>query len=276
MPDSLWQRTVQNGVALYRIPSFEAYSFVRHGFSTRIGGVSAPPFDSMNLSFTRGDDDAAVTENYIRFCTAVGVSAQNLVLSAQTHGTALHYATESDRGNGFCRPNTLLDIDGLFTDRPDVVLCTHYADCVPLFFLDPVKKAVALSHAGWRGTVADIAGKTVRRLQDAFGSNPSTLLVGIGPSIGGCCFEVDSPVYEAFSALSLTDGWLTQTTPDKYRIDLWQVNRQLLECAGVAPQNISVSGHCTHCRPDEFWSHRTTGATRGSLAAMLSVSGHTA
>lgn len=268
----VWERREQRDAVFYRIPSFNAFPFIRHGFSTRLGGVSQPPFDAMNLSFTRGDDETAVRRNFEMFCQAVGVSTQHLVLSKQTHGIRLHYATEADRGNGFDRPNTLEDIDGLYTDRPDVVLCTQYADCVPLFFLDPRKKVIALSHAGWRGTVADMAGTTVRTLQDAFGCSPDDLLCGIGPSIGVCCFEVDAPVFDAFAATRRLSGeWFTALPNEKFRIDLWQVNRIFLEQAGIAPSHISVSGLCTHCRPDEFWSHRTTGAVRGSLAAVLSL-----
>lgn len=271
MSNTTWPRTVVGGVPVYQIPSFAAHPAIRHGFSARGGGVSAPPFDSMNLSFTRGDDEAAVRQNFERFCHAVGVSAQHLVLSAQTHGTALHYATEADCGNGFDRANALHEIDGLFTDRPDVVLCTQYADCVPLFFFDPVKKVIALSHAGWRGTAGDIAGKTVTKLQDVFGCDPADMLAGIGPSIGRCCFEVDAAVFDAFSALGRLQGDWFVPKGEKYHLDLWDINRQLLEQAGLDPRNISVSGHCTHCRPDEFWSHRTTGPVRGSLAAVLAL-----
>ena len=271
MHDADWQQVRQGEVDFYRIPSFAAFSFVRHGFSTRAGGVSKPPFDAMNLSFSRGDDPAAVTENFRRFCGAVGVSEHDLVLAAQTHGTALHYATEQDRGNGFDRPNPLRQIDGLVTDRPGVVLCTQYADCVPLFFLDPEKRVIALSHAGWRGTAADIAGATVRRMQQQFGCDPRRMLAGIGPSIGPCCFEVDAPVYDVFARSGLpAEGWYRKKG-EKYYVDLWQVNQLLLQKAGLTAEHISAARLCTHCRPDVFWSHRTTGPTRGSLAAVLAL-----
>ena len=137
----------------YSFPSLDALDCVRHGFSTRLGGVSEGIFASMNLGFNRGDDDAAVQENYRRICEAIGVRVEDVVLSAQTHTTNIYNATAADRGRGITRERGYADIDGLITDEPNVVLCTHYADCVPLFFADPVRRVVATSHGGWRGTV---------------------------------------------------------------------------------------------------------------------------
>ena len=163
--------------------------FIRHGFSTRLGGVSRGDFQSMNLSFTRGDCPSHVSENFRRFCAAIGVDAGNVVISAQQHNTRIYNAAESDRGRGVTRERGYTDIDGLITDRPDVVLCTQYADCVPLFFVDPVRRAVATSHAGWKGTAARIAAVTVDRMCADYGCRGGDILVGIGPSIGRCCFE---------------------------------------------------------------------------------------
>ena len=266
------QRCERGGVVFYRLPSFAAFPFVRHGFSTRLGGVSAPPFDRMNLSFTRGDDPQAVTENFRRFCAAVEVEADGLVIPYQAHTTNLRYVGAADRGDGFSRPKSLADTDGLFTDQPGVVLCTQYADCVPLLFLDPHKRIIALSHSGWRGTAADMAGETVRRLEKDCGCDPRHLLAGIGPSIGPCCFEVDEPVYRAFAGQGRWSGaCFRKDGGGKYHLDLWRINYELLLQAGVTPEHIEVSGLCTRCRPEIFWSHRFTGPTRGSLATVLSL-----
>ncbi len=260
------------GVPYYTFPAFDALPFVRHGFSTRLGGVSKGVYESMNLSFTRGDEQTAVRENFERFCQAIGVRAEDTLISAQTHLTTVYRATAADRGRGVIRERGYTDIDGLMTDEAGVVLCTQYADCVPLFFVDPVRRVVATSHAGWRGTVAGIASETVRRMHEEYGCRAADILVGIGPSIGPCCFEVDSPVYERFAALSFADdGMIRDDKNGKYHIHLWETNRRFLLRAGIKEEHITVTDLCTKCHSDIFWSHRVTGGERGSLAACIAL-----
>lgn len=262
-------------VVYYGFPAFDGVPFVRHGFSTRLGGVSEGIFESMNLSFTRGDDPVRVRENFDRICNAVGVRADRVVISAQEHHTNLRNVTAADCGRGITRERGYTDVDGLLTDEPDVVLCTQYADCVPLFFADPVRRVVATSHSGWKGTVARIGAVTVERMRRDYGCRPEDILAGIGPSIGPCCFEVDAPVYEAFSAMEeWTDDCFRRqagTEGEKYDIDLWKVNRRILEGAGLQPAHITLTDLCTRCHPDVFWSHRATGGQRGSLAGFIAM-----
>ena len=260
-----------DGVLYYTFPAFEAVPFVRHGFSTRIGGVSDGVYSSMNLSFTRGDSDEAVRENFSRFCTAIGVDSADTVISAQEHHTNIYNVTAADRGRGVTRDRGYTDIDGLITDEPQVVLCTQYADCVPLFFVDPVRRVVGTSHAGWRGTVAGIAAVTVERMCTDYGCRREDILAAIGPSIGPCCFEVDEPVYEAFSAVSVFDDACVRRRGEKFDIDMWETNRRILLDAGVREEHITVTDLCTRCHPDIFWSHRATGGVRGSLAAFIAM-----
>lgn len=256
----------------YSFPALDGVSRMRHGFSTRLGGVSEGIFASMNLSFTRGDEPQAVRENFDRFCAAIGVEAEGVVISAQTHTANVRIVTAADRGRGVTREKEYTDVDGLITNDPDVVLCTQYADCVPLFFVDPVKRVVATSHAGWRGTAAGIAAVTVEKMVAEFGCDPADILAGIGPSIGHCCFEVDSPVYEAFTQVAVFDDTCyTDNGGGKYHIDLWQVNRRWMLKAGVLPEHITVTDLCTRCHPDLFWSHRKTGNDRGGLAAFIAL-----
>ncbi len=256
----------------YTFPALDALPFVRHGFSTRLGGVSEGIYESMNLGFSRGDDPAAVSENFRRMGQALGMSPENMVVSAQTHTTNIYNVTDADRGRGVTRERGYTDIDGLITDRPGILLCTQYADCVPLFFADPVKRVVATSHAGWRGTAAGIARATVQRMVSDYGCQPENIVAAIGPSIGRCCFEVDTPVYEAFTKVEVFDGDCFVAKPhDKYHIDLWEVNRRFLLSSGVKADNITVTDLCTRCHPDIFWSHRATGGQRGSLAAFIGV-----
>lgn len=261
----------KDGVVYYTFPAFDEIPFVRHGFSTRLGGVSDGIYRSMNLSFTRGDDPQKVRENFNRFCTAIGTSSDGVVVSAQEHHTVIHNATAVDRGRGVTRERGYTDIDGLLTDEAGVVLCTQYADCVPLFFVDPVRRVVGTSHSGWKGTVAGIGAVTVRRMCDDYGCRPENILAAVGPSIGPCCFEVDAPVYEAFAALSLFDGDCYRQRGEKFDIDLWEVNRRILLEAGVRPEHLTVTDLCTRCYPDLFWSHRATGGQRGSLAAFIAI-----
>ena len=262
----------EGAVLYYSFPAFDALGFVRHGFSTRLGGVSEGTFASMNLSFTRGDDEAAVRENFHRFCAAIRVNAEDVVISAQTHTANVKIVTAQDRGRGITRDKEYTDIDGLITNDPNVVLCTQYADCVPLFFVDPVKRVVATSHAGWRGTAAGIAAVTVEKMVAAFGCNPQDILTGIGPSIGYCCFEVDTPVYDAFCQVPVFDeGCFTANPGDKFHINLQEVNRRWMLKSGIKPEHITVTDLCTKCHPDVFWSHRITGDARGSLAAFIAL-----
>ena len=262
----------KNGVVWYSFPSFDALPFVRHGFSTRLGGVSQGAFASMNLSFTRGDEESCVRENFVRLCSAMDMAWEKVVISAQEHHTHIYNVTAADCGRGITRERGYSDIDGLLTNEPEVVLCTQYADCVPLLFVDPVKRVVGTSHSGWKGTVARIGAVTVERMCTDYGCHREDILAGIAPSIGPCCFEVDAPVYEAFAAM---EGWdescAIHNPGNKFHIDLWEVNRRILLSAGLKPDHITVTDLCTRCRPDVFWSHRAAGNTRGSLAAFISI-----
>ena len=262
----------RDSVPVVVFPALEAVPFVRHGFSTRLGGVSQGIYASMNLSFTRGDDPCAVRENFDRFCSAVGVLADRVVVSAQEHHTMIYNATAADCGRGITRDRGYEDVDGLLTDEPGVVLCTQYADCVPLFFVDPVRRVVGTSHSGWKGTVAQIGAVTVERMCADYGCRRQDILAGIGPSIGPCCFEVDAPVYEAFAGMDLWEERFVRRRPEeKFDIDLWAVNRRILEKAGLRPEHITATDLCTKCHADVFWSHRVTGGRRGSLAGFIAM-----
>lgn len=261
-----------NGVIYYRFPAFDAVPFVRHGFSTRFGGVSGGIWESMNLSYTRGDDEACVRENFARFCTAVGVDSRRAVVSAQEHHTVVHNATAADCGRGVTRPREYTDIDGLLTDEPNVPLITQFADCVPLFFADPVKRVVGTAHAGWRGTAAKMGAVMVERMVADYGCRREDILAAVGPSIGPCCFEVDEPVRLAFAeVLSFADDCTREVGNGKSYIDLWEINRRTLFEAGVKAEHITVTDLCTRCHPDVFWSHRATGGQRGSLAGCIAI-----
>ncbi len=150
----------------------------------------------MNVGFASGDHEELVKENFIRFSQALSINWKNLVLSDQTHETEIRVVTEQDIGNGITKPKKYLGVDGLATNVPGIPLVTFHADCTPLFYVDPVKKAVGLAHAGWRGAFAGMAAKMIQCMKEAYRSDPEDIKVGIGPGIGECCFLIRRDVYE--------------------------------------------------------------------------------
>lgn len=254
-------------------PSFDATGVVKHAFSTRFGGVSRGIYESMNLSFSLGDEEENVTENYRRFAASLGIDYKDLVFSKQTHTDNIRIVTAEDLGKGIIKERDYDNIDALITNVSGVPLCTHYADCVPIYFLDPEKKVAAMAHAGWRGTAAEIARKTAEKMIETFGCDPKDILAGIAPSISKCCFEVDDPVMDK---MKLIDGInLASAYQDKgngkYMLDLKHVNKMILMKAGIPESNITVSDICTCCQSDAFHSHRATGGKRGSLAGIIQL-----
>ena len=264
----------RNGETVYlTFPSFTDVPFVRHAFSTRLGGISKNEFSSMNLAFGRGDSDENVRENYRRFCRAAGFEVNSLVASAQDHHTVIRRVGRAQRGIGIWKPQDQASVDGMITNEPGVTLVIRTADCVPIFLLDPEKQAIGLVHAGWRGTVGEIGAKAVAAMVKEFGSRPSDLLAAVGPSIGPCCFEVDRPVRDRFAGLTELgpEAFIHSDKNGKYHIDLWETNRRILEKAGIRPERISIGGVCTKCNAEWLFSHRATGGKRGGLAAFLEL-----
>lgn len=253
-------------------PKLEATGVVRHTFSTRLGGVSTGECSSMNLSFNRNDPRENVIVNYRILCGAVGIDTDNLVLSHQTHTNNVLCVTKADCGTGVTKPS-FKDVDGLITNQSGVALVTQYADCTPLLFCDPVKRVIATSHAGWRGTVKLIGRVTVEKMVSEFDCNPKDIIAGIGPCIGKCCYEIDDPVYNEFIKLSFLelDKIIFPKNGGKYMLDLVEANRQILVNAGIKSENIDCSDICTCCNADKLHSHRATKGKRGNLAAIIEL-----
>ena len=255
-------------------PNLEETGLVKQGFSTKLGGVSQGKFASMNLTFTRGDNPDHVLENYKRMAEALGVGRERMVLSYQTHTTNVRLVTEEDAGKGISKERDYKDVDGLITNVPGITLVTFYADCVPLYFLDPVRKAIGLSHSGWRGTVSRMGEVTVKKMGEAFGSKPEDMIACIGPSICKDCYEVGSEVAGEFMSGFDRKYWeeiLEDLGNGKYLLDLWRANEIVLEEAGVKKEHIQVTDICTRCNSDYLFSHRVTGDERGNLGAFLSL-----
>jgi len=248
----------KNGIVYFTFDNLEATGLVRHGISSRIGGVSAGHFAAMNLGLQTGDDINNVKENYRLFCEALSCRPENIVMTDQHHTTNIHNVVDK-------RPFS--HIDGLVTDMAGAVLVTYYADCVPLLLCDPVKRVVANCHAGWRGTAHNMAGKTVGKMVDDYDCNPRDILAGIGPSISQKNFEVGAEVVEEFIRLL---PFCTEFIHNNH-IDLWGVNRQNFIAAGIPDGNIETVGLCTFDDEVHFFSHRRSGVRRGSLAAFIEL-----
>lgn len=242
-----------------------------HGFSTRLGGVSAGIFASLNLGHRRGDDPDNVRENYRRFCAATGTDVRGIVMTNQVHGDVVKVVTGADVKPDLLAP-TPFEADGLATNVPGVTLCIFSADCIPILLFDPVKRAVAAVHAGWRGTAAAIAAAAAETLAREYGSDRLDIRAAIGPGIGPCCFETDGDVPAAMEAAlgGLAAPFMTRTgAGERWRVDLKAINAAILERSGLSGGHIDVSQDCTCCQHDRFWSHRFTKGERGSQAAVI-------
>ncbi len=264
----------EKNVHFLRYPLLERTGVVRHGISTRLDGVSKGDLGTMNLSFTRGDDPKNVKENYQRMGDALGIPPESMVCSRQTHTTNIRVVTQKDAGKGVVQDCDYTDVDGLLTCVPGICLVTFYADCVPLLFVDPVRKAIASSHSGWRGTAARMGQVTVEAMRREFGSRPEDIVAAVGPSICGDCYEVSEDVIQCFRDAFSKTVWnrlFYKKENGKYQLDLWKANEQVLLDAGIQKEHLAVTNLCTCCNPGLLFSHRASGGKRGNLAAFLAL-----
>ena len=235
---------------------------ITHFISTRDGGVSSHPFDTLNLSFNVSDDPKHVASNRKLLSSALGFKIESLTTAKQVHGNNVAIVTRDMRGKGSNDHASALDgIDAMVTNVPNILLMIQVADCVPLLFYDQKKRVIAATHAGWRGTILEIARNTVNSMVKRFKSDPSYIYVGIGPSIGPCCYEVGREVIRE------APKDLIKTRNGKSYFDLWEANKSQLIKAGISASNIEVSGICTHCKSDTFFSSRAGGGITGRFGA---------
>ena len=258
---------VDGGATVPLLVSGSIPASFRHGFSTRAGGVSAAPYASLNLGGKWGDSPENVAENRRRVLLASG--ARTMYAISQVHGTrVVHVAAGDD-------PDLVKDeqADGLCSDGAGVGLSVRVADCVPVLLADPRTGACAALHAGWRGTVAGMAGAGVAALVSRFGCRPGDLRAALGPCIGPCCFDVGPEVVAAFEAAwpqAHAAGVLVELAGFQPRIDLRQSLRLQLQAAGVLPEHIDASSDCTACDPaGRFYSFRHSGRLTGQLVGFI-------
>lgn len=272
-------------------PALAQTEMIEHLFTTRLGGVSTGVCSTMNISYERGDDATNVLHNYERIAKVLGCTTDCMVASRQTHATNIRRVTQADAGKGVTKERDYDETDGLITNERGIALVTAYADCVPLYFADPVHEAIGLAHSGWRGTVNQMGACMVRAMQEQFGSNPEHLLAAIGPSICQDCYEVSEEVAEAFKELENSSadilaeiresGCLATTKENtckillpgkqegKYQLNLWLANTVILRHAGIPLKNISITDICTCHNPKYLFSHRASYEKRGNLGAFL-------
>lgn len=259
------------GLEYLTISSFEKTNLVKHMFTTRIGGYSSNEYESLNLGMSSDDDIENIISNYRKVANIMETSIDRFVLSHQMHNTNIKIVNYEDCGKGLIKDLDYYNIDGLITNELDVVLSTVYADCVPLFFLDPTKKVIGLAHAGWKGTVNKIGAKMVEEFIRSFSSKPEDILVGIGPSIGKCCYEVGIEVYDKFNKnFTNIENLFKPTIKGKWMLDLWESNKVILKESKVLDRNITISNVCTCCN-DKFYSYRRDNGKTGRMSALIKL-----
>ena len=269
--DQFVLRRGKNNIWYGIFPSFARLG-IKHGVSTRLGGVSGTPFASLNLGLHTGDKAEDVVVNRQRFCEAVDVDCTKVVTAEQVHGEDIRIVGLNEAGRGMTSyEQALPGTDGLITNCKGLPLLLLFADCVPVLIADPVRGVVGISHAGWKGTMAKIAAKTVTAMQANFGTNPSDCVVAIGPSIGSCCYQVDETVVNKLQSGFREWQRFVTSQQDKWLLDLWEVNRQQLLDIGVRQEQISISGVCTACNTDVFFSYRQEGGQTGRIGAIITL-----
>ena len=264
----------RNGITYIEFTPFDKFDWVKLHFSTRLGGVSEGMYSSMNFSFDRGDSYDNVYKNYELFLDTMGLKPENCVCTKQTHTTNVLVADSSMAGMGLTKPRSFDNVDGLITNEPGLCLVTYFADCVPVYFIDPVNKSIGAAHSGWRGTVANITHEVVKLMKETYGSRPEDIHTFIGPSICQDCYEVDETVASQFRQayeLKESDMMLYHTRDDKYQLNLQTANYYNMIHEGILPDNIGISDICTSCNSDWLFSHRASHGKRGVLCGFMSI-----
>ncbi|MGI6083420.1 MAG: peptidoglycan editing factor PgeF [Limnochordia bacterium] len=237
-----------------------------HAVTTRQGGVSSAPFDTLNVGLHVGDQPERVLENRRRICAAVDYDLQAWVSGEQVHGARCYHVTGSDAGRGaFEYSSAIPATDILITQTPGILLACLVADCVPVLLADPVNLAVGLVHCGWQGTLAGAAHVAVQTMSRAFGSKPADLMAVLGPGIGPCCYEVSEQLARTFQDRFGADVALGRM------LDLRLANRRLLSAVGLSLDAIHTAPWCTRCQQELFFSHRGSGGKSGRMAALIGV-----
>jgi YfiH family protein len=255
---------------IYQFNTLSAFTQIKHFVTTRVGGVSEIPYKSLNIGYGTGDFSLHVLENRHRMANAVDIPLDSFVMANQVHGVNIEIVTKKHRSCGaLYKDNSLLATDGMITSEPELCLFVMGADCVPLIFFDPVNNIIGAAHAGWRGTIQNMAAAMVYKMNTTFKCDPANIKVGIGPSIGPCCYNVGKEVENAvIQKFGTTEGFIVKTnTGDNMVFDLWFTNRYQLVEAGIMDEHIETSGICTRCNQNHFFSSRSDNGNTGRFGA---------
>jgi len=252
------------GLKYFQFESLISKNLTQAVFS-RHGGVSPVPWNSLNLGNTVGDDSARVEENKNQMLSTIGYFSSQLAQIRQVHSAHVEVVDKPVNRNA-----VLAQGDAMISNTTGLLMLMRFADCVPILFFDPVNKAVGIAHAGWKGTVKEVAISTVSKMKNQFGTNPSDLIVGIGPSIGPDHYEVGEDVVDEVKR-TFPHRWdqVLTTVLDRVKLDLWEANRISLKKAGV--KHIETAKICTACNVDDWYSHRAEKGKTGRFAAVIGL-----
>lgn len=256
-------RTHVDGIVLYRFDRLCQAEGVAHAVLTRIGGVSRPPYATLNLCHSDGEDPAAVEENLRRAARALELEPGQFVRPYQVHGARVGVVGRADLGT--VHPDT----DALVTAAPAVPLLMCFGDCAPVLLFDPVRRAIGMAHAGWRGVVAGAVTATVRTMTEQLGCAPADLWAGIGPTIGPCCYAVGPEVVTAVEAACPSGTGVVRVVGGRVHLDLPAAVQAQLRAAGV--EQVEDAGLCTACHVDEFFSHRAEHGRTGRFGVVMGL-----
>ena len=264
MHSPIWNK---KAAAFFTSKQLQETNLVKHCFTSRIGGVSPVPFNTLNMGTRRADKRENILENYRRVCRAIDVDHNALIIANYVHGTNVVEVVQKDAGKGIHREE-LDECDGLVTNEVNLPIVTLHADCIPIFYMDPIRRAIGVCHSGWRGVYGKASVSMLKKMKSCFGTGPSECLISLGPSIQACCFEVDKPEADMFRADY--PAFVFEKGEGKYNVDLPAcVNKQLLQ-AGAKQENISISRRCTSCDTAHLFSARAEEQT-GAMAAIIAL-----
>ncbi len=261
---------IKDGIGVFRAKSLADAKGVLHGFTARVGGVSEPPFDSLNLRLGKVDSDGNVRENFRRLCAREGIAQESLTIVSFEHGNTVLRVTDADAGRGYCR-EPLPACDGIATNDPAVTLVTDHADCGCIFLYDPVNKAVGLAHAGWKGTLGRIGTNLVTLMAREFASDPAQLIAATGPCICQKCYEVDEELALRFAQEFKTEACAYPGRPGKAQLSLEAAAAIQLMDAGVTAGRITLMEKCTFENPQTLFSHRRDRNGTGDMAGFIKI-----
>lgn len=254
----------QDGLRYYQFDLFRDQP-IFHAVLTRQGGVSHPPYHSLNTGGTVGDDPDAVLENHRRIYEVFDYPFDSRFDVWQVHGTRILTA-EAPRPSGKLHAKA----DGILSDKPGITLFMRFADCVPILLFDPIQHVIGIVHAGWQGTCLKIARAAIEKMTKSYGSRPGDIMAGIGPSICQACYEIGDEVYQSFrKAFGAAADSLFHQHEESLHLDLWQANQMVLRNAGVS--RIQTAGICTACNMQDWYSHRAENGRTGRFGVLMAL-----